>query len=78
MPRYHFNVSDINGTPGGRADRDLPDLAAARAEAVMIARDLRLMSTEPYRDDWSLWFILVTDDDNEPLLSVPFAEAWLH
>jgi hypothetical protein len=78
MPRYHFNVSDINGATGGEADRELPDLAAAHNEALMIARELRQMSSEAFRDDWSLWFVVVTDDDDAPLMSVPFAEAWLH
>jgi hypothetical protein len=58
-------VEDIEGL-------ELPDLAAAREEAVGLARDL---TRETFgRRDWSNWTVIVADDSGEQVLRVPISE----
>jgi hypothetical protein len=69
MPRYYFSI------PNGRAFNDvdgldLPDIAAARLEAIGFASDL--MRMEPERRDWSGWIVRVTDQDQKPVFELPF------
>ena len=59
MPRYYFSIT--NGRPFNDMDGlELPDLAAARQEAIGFARDLIRM--EPERRDWSSWAVRVTGE----------------
>jgi hypothetical protein len=72
MPRYYFSLA--NGRSFNDVDGlDLPDLTAARAEAIGFARDL--MRLEPERRDWSNWRVRVTDEDQQLVLDIPFADA---
>jgi hypothetical protein len=72
MPRYFFNIA--NGRSFDDVDGlELPDIAAARAEAMGFARDL--MRLEPERRDWSRWAVRVTDDNRKPVFDLPFLEA---
>jgi hypothetical protein len=72
MPRYYFSVTserpfdDIDGL-------ELPDLAAAREEAIGFALDL--MRMEPSRRDWLGWVVRVTGEDQEHLFDLPFLDA---
>ena len=71
MPRYYFSLSD--GRPFKDVDwLDLPDLEAARDEAMGLARDL--IRLKPNRRDWSSWSVRVTDEDNHSVLEVRFSE----
>ena len=64
MPHYYFSITseqpfdDIDGL-------ELPDLAAAREEAIGFALDL--MRLEPSRHDWLGWVVRVTGEDQEHL-----------
>jgi hypothetical protein len=72
MPRYYFSLA--NGRVFNDVDGlELPDLIAARAEAIGFARDL--MRLEPERRDWARWTVRVTDEDQQPLFDLPFIEA---
>jgi hypothetical protein len=72
MPRYYFSITskqpfdDIDGL-------ELPDLAAAREEAIGFALDL--MRMEPSRHDWLGWAVRVTGQDQEHLFDLPFLDA---
>jgi hypothetical protein len=72
MPRYYFSIAsgrsfnDVDGL-------ELPDIAAARAEAIGFASDL--MRMEPERRDWSGWVVRVTDEGQKPVFDVPFLAA---
>jgi hypothetical protein len=56
MPRYYFSLA--NGRVFNDVDGlELPDLVAARAEAIGFARDL--MRLEPERRDWARWTVRV-------------------
>jgi hypothetical protein len=72
MPRYYFSVT--NGRPFNDTDGlELPDLAAARQEALGFARDLIRM--EPEQRDWSSWTVCVTDEAQTSVLELSFLEA---
>lgn len=60
MPRYFFHVLDGQDFPDDRGV-ELPDLRAARKEAVRVAGNLLLDISESF---WSTgqWTIRVTDD----------------
>jgi len=72
MPRYYFSLAndlsfdDIDGL-------ELSNLAAARSEAIGLARDL--MRLQPERRDWSGCTVRVTDDERNFLFDLPFLEA---
>ncbi len=72
MPRYYFSLA--NGRVFNDVDGlELPDLVAARAEAIGFARDL--MRLEPERRDWARWTVRVTDDDRQSVFDLSFTEA---
>jgi hypothetical protein len=74
MPLYYFDIAD-----GGRFDDadglELRDVAAARAEALAVARDL--MRIGPTRMDWSRWVVRVADARGEVILTLSFRDATL-
>ena len=73
MARYYFSIANdhpFNDTDG----LELPDLAAARTEAIGFARDLILR--EPARREWSSWAIQVTDEARIVVLILAFSEAF--
>lgn len=68
MPRYHFHTADGHrwSDPEGS---DLPDLQAARAEAVRFASEmLRGKAEELWRD--GQWRVEVTNEHNALLCTV--------
>jgi hypothetical protein len=72
VARFYFNI--INGRPFKDTDGlELPDLAAARAEAIGFARDLMLR--QPARREWSSWAIQVTNEVRTVVLKLAFSEA---
>jgi hypothetical protein len=73
MQRYYFSIA--NQPPFNDIDGlELPDVAAVRAEAIGLARDLMRLSLHT-RGGWSHGAIRVTDDDQRVVLNLPFAEA---
>ena len=72
MPRYYFSLAndlsfdDVDGL-------ELSSLAAARSEAIGVARDL--MRMQPERRDWAGCTVRVTDDEQNLLFDLPFLEA---
>jgi hypothetical protein len=72
MQRYYFSIT--NEPPFNDIDGlELPDLGAARTEAIGLARDLMRHSLHPR--GWSHGAIRVTDDSQRLVLNLPFAEA---
>ena len=69
MPRYYFSLAnhrlftDVDGL-------ELPDIEAARAEAIGFASDL--MRLEPERRDWSNCVVQVTDESRKTVFNLPF------
>jgi hypothetical protein len=72
MPRYFFSLR--NGRPFDDVDGlELPDLDAVRKEAVGFARDM--MRMEPGRMDWTGWIVRVTDEAQQCVFEVAFADT---
>jgi hypothetical protein len=72
MPRYYFSLK--NGRPFDDVDGlELPDIEAARAEAIGFARDIMRMEYD--RRDWSAWVVCVTDDARECILKIAFSDV---
>jgi hypothetical protein len=72
MPRFYFSLA--NGRSFNDVDGlELPDVEAARAEAIGFASDL--MRMEPERRDWPAWVIRVTDEGQKPVFDLPFLAA---
>jgi hypothetical protein len=68
MPHYYFNVRDEYGTYADPKGSILPDIRAARAEAVRVAG--KLSANVPKFGSDAV--IIVTDVTGEIVLSVPF------
>lgn len=74
MNRYFFNLRSGNEIARDRLGMFLPDLDAARAEALDTCRDLSLMaelSGEPVSD----CELQIADADGEALLAIPVRRA---
>lgn len=74
MPRYYFSLA--NHRPFTDVDGlELPDVEAARAEAIGFASDL--MRLEPGRRDWSDWVVRVTDESQKTVFNLRFSDRRL-
>ena len=73
MPMYYFHLSndervvDVDGT-------DLANVAAARTHAFGVARELTFKSQGILDQDWSLWRMLIQNDDGVELFSFPLSD----
>jgi len=74
MPRYHFNVDNGTGFVADEEGRELPDLAAARAEGVKGVRSILAEDVLNGRIDL-LGRLDIVDGAGKVLLAIRFAEA---
>ena len=74
MPLYFFNVASASGTVRDEEGSDLPDLKAAREEAIKDARSLMSGAILEGRDI-SNRAIQIAGEDGKVLLVVPFRMA---
>ncbi len=74
MPRYRFNIHNGIGFVEDEEGRDLPDLDAARAEAVKGIRSILTEDVDQGRMDLC-GRIEVVDDSGQSVLVIPFEEA---
>ena len=78
MPRYVFDIHDLNGPERDNVGTELPDLTAARREAMRllpnIARD-----EVPRDGDHQSFVVLVTDENGRPVYSatLSYTGLWL-
>ncbi len=72
MPRYYFHVTNGQETLKNPKGMDLPGNAAAREEAVLLARELKQGKAVPGRT-WEDWFVTVVDQHGHRVESVPIA-----
>ncbi len=76
MPYYFLHVRDGDHLTKDDEGEDLPDLKAARAEALEIAREMWAEVLREGEDrDYLDAVILITDRQNRELMSVSFVEA---
>ncbi|MDB5645472.1 hypothetical protein [Methylobacterium sp.] len=78
MPRYYFNVrfgphpKQLAIDPEGD---ELPDLAAARDHALVVARDLIARTQLSTIRDWFVCSFEIEDVEARSLLTVPFSDT---
>ncbi len=70
MPRYYFHLTDGKEDLNPHKGMDLPGNAAAREEALVLARDLKDGKLIPGRK-WGGWFVKIMDEHGHPVDTVP-------
>jgi hypothetical protein len=71
MPRYYFNVRDGRDVDEDEEGVELPDLEAARAEALATVAELR----DELGPDAARIELEITDDAGRRLLTIPFGRS---
>ncbi len=74
MPRFYFHVCNGNGFTEDEDGRELPDLEAARAEAIRAARDIMASDVRSGMLDLSS-FIEIEDEGRQLRHTLGFEEA---
>jgi hypothetical protein len=74
MPRYYFHLTDGSHVLKNHKGVDLPGNAAAREDAVTLARDLKHGAVMPGWD-WGGWFVKIVDSDGRGIDEVPIADV---
>jgi hypothetical protein len=72
MPMYYFNLRPDDAADKNLADSDgtdLPDPAAARHHANVVARELMYQRDDRSSNNWSNWTMSVTDAKGAELFS---------
>jgi hypothetical protein len=74
MPRYFFRLTDGKQVLSNHKGIDLPGDAAARDDAVVLARDLEHGAVMPGWD-WTGWFVAIVDQQGHKVDEVPIADV---
>jgi hypothetical protein len=74
MARYYFHLTDGNQVLSNHQGVDLPGDAAAREDALALARDLKGGAIMPGWD-WTGWFVAIADEHGRKIDDVPIAAA---
>jgi len=74
MPLYYFHLTDGEQVLDNHKGIDLPGEAAARTDAVALARDLKHGATMPDWD-WTGWFVAIIDERGQKVDEVPIADV---
>jgi Domain of unknown function (DUF6894) len=74
MPRYYFRLTDGQRVLDNHQGIDLPGNAAAREDAMDLARDLKHGETMPGWK-WDGWFVVIVDSHGKKIDEVPIADA---
>jgi hypothetical protein len=73
MPRYYFHLTDGKKVLNNHKGLDLPGNAAAREDAVALARDLKHGVAMP-NWNWAGWFVAIIDEHGHKVDEVPVAD----
>ena len=73
MAQFYFHCASTQQILRDRSGYDLVDLVEARQRASGIVR--RVIKTGSARDDWRDWVIVVTDEEDDEMLVVPFSDV---
>ena len=73
MPRYFFHLTDGKQVINNHKGIDLAGNAAARADAVALARNLKGGATMP-GFDWAGWFVSIVDQHGHKVDEVPIGD----
>ncbi len=74
MPKFTFNILDHKAYLPDPQGTDLPDVVAARRQAVQSAREI-LVDGAARGDDRTGWTVVVMDEADRTVLTLPFREA---
>ncbi len=74
MPLYFFRLTSGKQVLDNHQGVDLPGDAAARTDAVALARDLQHGAVMP-GFDWTGWFVTIVDQQGHQVDEVPIADA---
>jgi hypothetical protein len=74
MTRFYFHFARDGDEFEDAEGADLPDLAAARKQALDAVRDVKRSRFARYGPDWSGWSVRVSDEAGTDVLTVPFSE----
>jgi hypothetical protein len=74
MPRYFFHLTDGKSVLNNHKGIDLPGNAAAREDAVDLAKSLTHGAIMP-GFNWAGWFVAIVDEHGHKIDEVPIAEA---
>jgi len=74
MPRYYFHLTDGRNLLNNHQGVDLAGNAAARADAMILARDLKNGAAMPGWN-WAGWFVTIVDQHGHKVDEVPIADA---
>jgi len=72
MYYFHLRNQDKFTDPDGT---ELVDVEAARAHALVVARELKFKSDTFMDEAWSRWFMHVQDGDGTELFSFPMSDV---
>ena len=74
MPRYYFHLTNGRDVLSNHKGVDLPGDAAARTDAVALARDLK-SGLAMQGGEWNGWFVAIVDEHGRKVDDVPIAAA---
>jgi hypothetical protein len=74
MPRYYFRLTNGKQVLDNHKGVDLPGDAAARTDAVTLARDLKHGAVMPGWE-WTGWFVMIIDQQGREVDDVPIADV---
>ena len=74
MPRYYFHLTDGKQVLTNHKGLDLPGNAAAREDAVRLARDLK-HGKAMAGWNWDGWFVSILDQHGKKVEDVPIADV---
>jgi hypothetical protein len=74
MSRYYFHLTDGRHVLDNHRGIDVSGNAAARDNALALARDLKHGAVMPGRD-WGGWFVAIVDEHGHKIDQVPIADV---
>jgi hypothetical protein len=74
MPRYYYHLTDGKNVLSNHQGVDVPGDAAARADAVALADQLRRGASMPGWK-WGGWFVAIMDEHGRKVDEVPIADT---
>jgi len=75
MPRYYRHIRQGDQLIQDPEGIELPDLDAARADALQGIRDIIAEGIRRGREDWLYDAIVLADEAGQGLMTIPFIEA---
>jgi Domain of unknown function (DUF6894) len=74
MPRFFFHLTDGKNVLTNHQGVDLAGNAAARADAAVLARDLKHGKSMPGWN-WNGWFVAIVDEHGKKVDEVPIGDV---